>query len=176
MNKATWIISGMSYVGTEKPLCSCVWDSLDAWSPIRTIPVDNIKRVTHKQRKRFAAIRSSTWVQKFATVNQIYRVYAYELCIKCWMSIQTVKVFHNSEFIFEMKLISFAFVQVIQLRAVLAVVIAKYKNSSLRRKPYNYRRNIVFHGAFQEILRNIVSSEKRNISTFPRVIAFRNKI
>jgi hypothetical protein len=92
------------------------------------------------------------------------------------MSIQTVQVFHNSEFIFEMKLISFAFVQVIQLRAVFAVVIAKHKNSSLRRKPYNYRRNIVFHGAFQEILRNIVSPEKRNIPTFPRVIAFRSKI
>jgi len=71
------------------------------------------------------------------------------------MSIQTVKVFHISEIIFEMKLISFAFVQVIQQRVVFAVIIAKYKNSSLRRKPYNYRRNIVFHGAlrkFAEIL------------------------
>lgn len=152
MNKAIWIISGLSYLSTEKPLCSYVWDSLDAWSPVRTLPVDNIKCVTHKQRKRFAAIRSSTSVQKFATVHQIYRVYANELRIKCWMSIQTVKIFHISEIIFEMKLISFAFVQVIQLRAV----IAKHKNSSLRRKPYNYRRNIVFHGAFQEILRNIV--------------------
>jgi hypothetical protein len=92
------------------------------------------------------------------------------------MSVQTLKVFHNSECIFEMKLISFAFAQVIQMRAVFAVVIAKHKNSSLRRKPYNYGRNIVFHGAFQEILRNIVSSEKRNISTFRGVIAFRNKI
>jgi len=72
------------------------------------------------------------------------------------MSIQTVKVFHISEIIFEMKLISFAFVQVIQLRVGFAVVIAKHKNSSLRGKPYNYRRNIVFHGAFQEILRNTV--------------------
>jgi len=176
MNKATWIASGMSYVSTEKLLCSYVREGLDAWSPIRNLLVDNIKCVTHKQRKRFAEIRSSTWVQKFATVNQIYRVYANELRIKCWMSIQTVRVFHNSEFIFEMKLISFAFVQVIQLRAVFAAVIAKHKNSSLRRKPYNYRRNIVFHGAFQEILRNIVSCQKRNISTFPRVIAFRKKI
>ena len=72
------------------------------------------------------------------------------------MSIQTVKVFHISETIFEMKLISFAFVQVMQLRVVFAVVIGKHKNSSLRGKPCYYRRNIIFHGAFQEILRNIV--------------------
>jgi hypothetical protein len=96
--------------------------------------------------------------------------------MKCWMSIQTVKVFHNSEFIFEMKLISFAFAQVIQLRAVIPVVIAKHRSSSLRRKPYSYRRYISFHGAFQEILRNIVFLLRRETSTFPTVIAFRNKI
>jgi len=148
----------------RNPLCSYVRESLDAWSPIRTLPVNNIKCVTHKQRKRFAAIHSSIWVQKFATVHRIYRVYANELRIKRWMSIQTAKVFHNSEFIFEMKLISFAFVQVIQLRAVFTVVIAKHKNSSLRRKPYNYRHNIVYHGAFQEILRNIVFLLRRGTS------------
>jgi hypothetical protein len=80
------------------------------------------------------------------------------------MSIQTVKVFQNSEFTFEMKLISFASVQFIQLRAVFAVVIDKHRNSSLRRKTYNYRRNIVFHGASKEILRNIVFLLRRGTS------------
>jgi hypothetical protein len=92
------------------------------------------------------------------------------------MSIQTVQVFHNSKFIFEMKLISFAFVQVIQLRAVFAVVIAKHKNSFAAEKALQLPAQYCISWSIPGNSPKYFSSEKRNIPTFPRVIAFRNEI